>query len=62
MKEVTFKFRRTEYNLLEWLLWSHIKSDEYYGNKKQHQKMCQELFLKLRNAEAGQEKAEETKP
>lgn len=35
-------------NILVCLLKDHIKSGDYWGNKRLHYKRCQELLIKLR--------------
>ncbi len=41
------KLRRTELDVLYYLLERHVSEGNYFGRKDQHYKMCKELLYKL---------------
>ena len=41
------KLRKTEVDILYHLLATHIEDGSYFGNQKQHYKMCKELLEKI---------------
>ena len=43
----TLKLRKTEVDILHYLLEHHINEGSYFGRKDQHYKMCRELLEKL---------------
>jgi hypothetical protein len=47
MKEKTIKLRKTELDILAYLLDHHIAEGSYFGNKNQHYKMVKELLKKI---------------
>lgn len=43
----TLKLRKTEVDILHYLLGRHIDEGSYFGRKDQHYKMCREPLEKL---------------
>ena len=50
MKDIKINLTKAELGLLDYLLDRHIEGKSYFGNKKQHYKMCDKLVEKINKA------------